>query len=150
LFLIGFFLQIGYYGLPSTPMFIAALILSLLIFLRPVIYFTLFLAFGLRARTALLSGFALFNYSEFGLIVAAIAVQQGIIPAQWLTTLALAMCLSFFIATPFNTRVHYIYSRYSPLLHRFQRQKRLPEEELPDMGLANVIVLGMGRVGKGA
>lgn len=150
LFLIGFFLQIGYYGLPSLPMVLVALALALLIFLRPVIYFFLLTAFGLRARTAMLSGFSLFNYSEFGLIVAAIAVGNGILPAQWLTTLALALALSFFIATPFNTRIHYLYSRYADFLSRFERSRRLPEERPAELGDAEVVVLGMGRVGFGA
>jgi predicted Kef-type K+ transport protein len=119
LFLIGFFVQIGFYGLPSAPMIVAALALTLLIFLRPLIYFFLFVAFGLRARTAMLTGLSLFNYSEFGLLVAAIAVASGGLPSEWLTTLALALSLSFFVATPFNTRVHSLYSRYSGWLHRF-------------------------------
>ena len=38
LFLIGFFLQIGYYGLPSLEMLFVAATLALLIFLRPIIY----------------------------------------------------------------------------------------------------------------
>jgi len=150
LFLIGFFLQIGYYGLPSGPMILVALVLAILIFLRPLIYFFLFVAFGLRARTAMLSGLSLFNYSEFGLIVAALAVANHQLPSEWLTTLALALSLSFFIATPFNTRVHSLYSRYAGFLNRFERSERLPEEKLPDLGDAEIIILGMGRVGWGA
>lgn len=150
LFLIGFFLQIGYYGLPSLEMFIVALVLSGLIFLRPLIYYFLFVAFRLRARTSLLSGLALFNYSEFGLIVSASAASSGLLPPEWVTTIALAVTLSFFIATPFNTNAHMIYKRFSPWLHRFERGTRLKEEEPADLGDAEIVVLGMGRVGKGA
>jgi len=112
LFLIGFFLLIGYYGLPNTDMWIMALILCVALLLRPVLYFALLLVFKLRARTAFLSGFSLFNYSEFGLIVAAIAAEAGTIPYEWLTTIALAMALSFFVSTPVNTRIHTIFSRH--------------------------------------
>ncbi len=150
IFLIGFFLQVGYYGLPSFQMFLVAVALSLLIFLRPLIYYFLFIAFRLRARTSLLAGLSLFNYSEFGLIVAAIAVTQGILPHEWLTTIALAISLSFFIATPFNSNVHTIYSHYRDWLHRFERGRRLPVEVPADLGDATIVVLGMGRVGKGA
>ncbi|MDE0714884.1 MAG: cation:proton antiporter, partial [Gammaproteobacteria bacterium] len=94
LFLIGFFLQIGFFGLPSPEMLLVALALSLLIFLRPLIYYFLLVGFGLRARTAFVAGFSLFNYSEFGLIVGAIAVGTGMLSPEWLTTLALAMALS--------------------------------------------------------
>ena len=149
LFLIGFFLQIGFYGFPPTEMLIVVVSLALLIFLRPIIYFFLLVAFKLRARTALLAGMSLFNYSEFGLIVAAIAVSNGMLAEEWLTTLALAMAISFFIATPFNTRIHSIFSRVFEWLHKFERKSRLPDERIQDLGDAQVVVLGMGRVGYG-
>ncbi|MDZ7686409.1 MAG: cation:proton antiporter family protein [Gammaproteobacteria bacterium] len=150
LFLIGFFIQIGFYGLPSPQMWLVAGTLSLLIFLRPLIYYFLFVAFKLRARTALLSSLALFNYSEFGLIVSAAAVSEGILPTEWVTTLALAVTISFFIATPFNAAAHNIYNRLGGWLHRFERDERLPQEQPADLGDAEIVVLGMGRIGKGA
>jgi len=150
LFLIGFFLQIGYYGLPSIEMLFVALTLALLIFMRPVIYYFLLVVFKVRARTAFLSGMALFNYSEFGLIVAAIAVSGGILSHEWLTTLALAMSISFFIATPFNTRVHDLFSKNHDPLEKYERNKRLEQEKIPSIGDANIVVLGLGRVGFGA
>lgn len=150
LFLIGFFLQIGYYGLPSAPMIAVAVGLSLLLVLRPLIYYLLFVAFRLRARTALLTSASLSNYSEFGLIVAAIATSMALLPSEWLTTLALAVSISFFIATPVNTNIHAIYSRYRSLLHRFERRERLPQEIQAELGDADIMILGMGRVGKGA
>ena len=150
LLLIGFFLQIGFYGLPSKEMIIVALVLSLLIFIRPVLYYLLFVAFKLRARTALLAGFALFNYSEFGLIVAAIATEQGRLSVEWLTTLALAVSISFFLAAPLNANVHKIYHRFRKHLYRLERQDRLPREAAAELGDAEIVVLGMGRVGTGA
>lgn len=150
LFLIGFFLQIGYYGLPSTPMILVAIALSAIVFVRPFIYYLLFVAFRLRARTALLAGASLFNYSEFGLIVASIAASNGVLGLEWLTTLALAVSISFFVATPFNARIHAIYNRRYDLLSRFERRERLPEEVQGSLGDADVVVLGMGRVGRGA
>ena len=150
LFLIGFFLQIGYYGLPSAEMLIAAMALALLVFLRPIIYYFLLVALKLRSRTAFLTGMSLFNYSEFGLIVAAIAVGSGLLTEEWLTVLALAMSISFFIAVPFNTKVHSLFGKNFSWLHRFERKTRLPEEEIADLGDARIAVLGMGRVGVGA
>ncbi len=149
LFLIGFFIQIGFYGLPSIEMMMVALALSLLIFVRPLIYYFLLTGFGLRARTAFLAGFALFNYSEFGLIVGAIAVGAGMMSPEWLTTLALAMAASLFIATPFNTRVHQLYSSWSGHLSRFENKKRLERDRYSTFDDAEYVVLGMGRVGQG-
>lgn len=150
LFLIGFFLQIGYYGLPSMEMFLVAITLSLLIFLRPLIYYFLLVLFKVRARTAFLSGVALFNYSEFGLIVATIAVTNGLLSPEWLTTLALAMSISFFFATPFNTRVHELFNKNYEFLDQFERKQRLPQEMIPNIGDAKIAILGMGRVGLSA
>lgn len=150
LLLIVFFLQIGFYGLPEAHMWYVAIALSLLIVLRPVIYFLLFVAFRLRARTALLAGAGLFNYSEFGLIVAAYAVASGSLPGEWLTTLALALSLSFFIATPLNARIHQVYRRFGAQLQHLERATRLPAEQPVDLSEGEIVVLGMGRVGRGA
>ncbi len=150
LLLIGFFLQIGYYGFPSVVMITVAVVLATLIALRPVIYFSLLTLFGLRARTAWLSGLLLSNYSEFGLIVAAASVQAGMLSADWVTTLALAMALSFFIATPINRRVNRLYRHYRNRLTLFEKETRLPEEEIGALGDVNTAVLGMGRVGRNA
>ncbi|MBX2881679.1 MAG: cation:proton antiporter [Granulosicoccus sp.] len=150
LLLIGFFLQIGYYGLPEITLIMVAAALGLLITLRPLIYFSLLIIFGLRARTAWFTGLSLFNYSEFGLIVAAIAQQAGILGEQWVTTLALAMALSFLIATPVNKKAHELYIRYAGKLGEFEKPDRLPEEVIGSLNGARTAILGMGRVGRGA
>jgi len=150
LLLIGFFLQIGYYGFPSVVMIIVACVLALLVVLRPIIYFSLLTLLGLRARTAWFTGILLFNYSEFGLIVAAAAVQAGMLASDWVTTLTLAMALSFFVATPINKNVHHYYLKYRGKLTKFERDKRLPEEEIEPLGQVGTAVLGMGRVGRNA
>ena len=150
LLLIGFFLQIGYYGFPRLELLAVAVVLGILIVLRPLIYFTLLTAFGLRARTAWLTGLSLFNYSEFGLIVAAIAAQAGMLGQDWITTLALAMALSFFVATPLNKKAHELYRRHQQKLDIYECNERLPEEVIESLRGASIAVLGMGRVGQGA
>ena len=150
LLLIGFVVQIGYYGIPSLPMILVAALLTLLVVLRPLVYFSLLVLFGLRARTASLVGVSLFNYSEFGLIVASYAVSAGLLESEWIVTLALAMAMSFIVATPVNNNAHTLFRRYRSYLTSFEREKRLPEETIGTLGDANVVVLGMGRVGRGA
>ena len=150
LFLIGFFLQIGYYGLPTDHMWFVAIALLLLIFLRPVIYYLLFVSFKLRARTSLLASSALFNYSEFGLVVVAVAMTSGTLSKEWLTTLAISISLSFFVATPLNTQIHRVYSKFGDLFHKLERQTRLQEEMLANLGSAKILIVGMGRVGVAA
>lgn len=150
LLLIGFFLQIGYYGIPSLELVYVAIVLAVLITLRPLIYFGVLTAFGLRARTGWLSGLSLFSYSEFGLIVTVIAQDAGILGEQWLTTVALAMALSYILATPLNRQAHSLYIRYGDKLRQHQRETRLPEEIIGSLGNATIAIMGMGRVGRGA
>ena len=150
LLLVGFFVQIGYYGLPSVPMLLVAGAIAALTLLRPLVYFTLLTAFGLRARTGWLTGLALFNYSEFGLIVAAIAVQNGVLSTDWITTLALALALSFLLAIPVNRLAHELFLRLEGRLVRQEKGQRLPEETVGSLGRADAVILGMGRIGRGA
>ncbi|MFT7406094.1 cation:proton antiporter [Zhongshania sp.] len=150
IFLTAFFLSIGYTGLPSGDMLLVALVIASLIMIRPLIYFGLLLMFRLRARTSLLVGLSLFNYSEFGLIVAAMAVKGGQLPEAWLTTLAVAMALSLFIAAPFNTYVHSLYARFATRLQKMERSELLVQERPADMGEAEIVIFGMGRIGSGA
>lgn len=149
-FLIGFFLQVGFSGLPPVNMLWVVLVLTLLLLLRPVIYFYLLTKARLRARTAFLSALGLFNYSEFGLIVAAIAVSAGSLEPQWLTTIALALVLSFILSSAINKRAHGIYEKNSALLIARQSRKKLIDKHPVQLGDCRILVLGMGRVGTGA
>jgi predicted Kef-type K+ transport protein len=149
LLLVGFFLQIGYAGLPSAQMLIVAAALLVVLTLRPIIYFTLFTVFRLRARTATLAGIGLTTYSEFGLIVASIAASEGWISNEWLVTLALAIALSFFVATPLNSQVHRWFLSRKTQLQKHEKE-RLPEEQVETISDARVVLLGMGRVGRDA
>ena len=149
LFLIGFFLSIGLEGLPSTEMLLLALLLAAFAWLKPALYFFLFVSTRLRARTAFLSSMALFNYSEFGLIIVALLVNEGWLSAQWLVMMAVALSFSYLLASPVNKNAHKLYSRYCRVLRYFQRSERLVNERPTDIGDASVMVLGMGRVGSG-
>lgn len=150
LLLIGFFVQIGYYGWPAPELLVVAAFMTLLIVLRPLVYFALFTRLKLRARTSWLASLSLSSYSEFGLIIAVAAVADGLINPEWVTTLALAMTLSFFIASPINNRAQLWYRRYQPQLTKHESEHRLPEEVIGSLGQGRIAILGMGRVGRDA
>lgn len=150
IFLIGFFLQIGYNGLPDSEMLLVVLALGLLILIRPVLYFLLLTTFRLRARTALLAALSLATYSEFGLIVAQLAADEGVLGSPWVTAIALALSLSFFIATPLNNRSTEIYKRFAPLWPRFEPRIGRREDNLMAPCAGEIIIVGAGRVGTGA
>jgi len=147
LLLIGFFLQVGLEGALTMKAFGWALLALLLLPLKSLFFFLLLTRLHLRARTAWMTSFSLSNYSEFGLIVAALGYAEGWLDSQWLVALALALALSFFISAPFNRRAREIYDRHSDWLKRFERPgshraelpKLLPSEQLA--------IFGMGRIG---
>ena len=147
LFLVSFFVSVGYLGLPSLPMIGLAVVLACVCVCRPFLYYGLFSLFGIRARTSLLASFGLFSYSEFGLIVASLAAASGWLSSDWITTMALALALSFFISVPFNAKIHELYFKWFHWLTRFEKQHKYDSLDLKD---AEVLVLGMGRVGGGA
>ncbi len=150
LFLVGFFLSIGLSGQPTPASLGIALLLLCLLPVKSLFFFRLFTGFRLRARTSLLATLNLSNYSEFGLIVAAIGATNGWIANEWLVVIALALSLSYVAASPANSWANQIYSRYRSLWGRYQRNERLPDDVVIDPGNASIVVLGMGRVGTGA
>ena len=80
IFLVGFFLQIGIDGLPDQQALIFAAVAALLLPLKGILFYFLLLAFRLRARSSFLTSLSLTNYSEFGLIVASVALPEWLVP----------------------------------------------------------------------
>jgi predicted Kef-type K+ transport protein len=151
LFLLGFFLQIGIEALPTGADIMMALILAVLVMpLKSVLWFLILTRFRLRARTAFLCSMELSSYSEFGLIVAVVGVTSGWLDQQWVITIALSLSFSFILAAIVNANVHSLYSRWESWLNRFQSRERLPVDIPPDIGGAEILIAGMGRVGSGA
>ncbi len=150
LFLVGFFLNIGLSEAPTLEALGIALLLVLLIPFKVGLYFLVLTRFHLRARTSLLASYSLANYSEFGLIVGAIGVQNGWISGQWLVVIAIALSISFAVAAPLNRLSHNVYARWHRFLIRFETEQRHPEEQPAQIGGAQIAIFGMGRVGTGA
>ena len=150
LFLLGFFLSIGISG-PLTPeIFLAGAALTPFIVLKSALFLFLMLRFRLRARTSIFASLHLMNYSEFGLIVAAVAVANGWLDPGWLITIAVALALSFAVAAGLNRIAGAIYGRYREPLRRLQHPSRLPIDPAIDIGSASIVIVGMGGVGTGA
>jgi predicted Kef-type K+ transport protein len=150
IFLIGFFLSIGLTALPDLQMTLIALMLTLLIPLKFILFFLLFTQLRLRARTSYLASLVMSNYSEFGLIVVALAVSIGMINDQWLVIIAMSVSFSFVISSVLYKQSHNQYRRLKNKLRRFQKSRALPEDVYPSFNDVDVLVIGMGRVGKGA
>ncbi len=149
-FLVAFFLQIGLSGLPSVSQLGLVAVILLALSTKSILFFLLFTAFGLRARTAFVSSLALATYSEFALITTSSLVENGVIPNYWQPVMAMAVAISLAIAAPLNQNVHRIFSKLEKRLLRFERQVQHPDEETTQIGLAQWLVVGMGRTGGAA
>ncbi|SCA55973.1 Transporter, CPA2 family [Candidatus Terasakiella magnetica] len=149
-FLVCFFLTIGLTGLPTFETFGAAALLLLLIPLKVFLFYLLFTRFRLRARGSTLATLSLANYSEFGLIVTAIAISSGMLESQWLTVVALALSASFVIASPFSYLADKFYTRYRHILKSFETKSRLKGDENINIAQNSILIFGMGRVGRAA
>jgi len=149
-FLVGFFLSIGMSGIPTIETAGVALLLVAVTPLKVGLFFVLLTRFKLRARTAVLASFSLANYSEFGLIVGALATAYGWIGTEWLMITAIALSLTFVLAAPLNTHADRVYKRFSDGLKRFETRTRHPTDAPIDSGDAEITIFGMGRLGTNA
>ena len=150
LFLVGFFLSVGMTAVPGLSEVLVALLFILFLPIKVAIYFGLFNIFYLRASTSWRTSLNLSNYSEFGLIVGAIATSAGYLSKEWLAVFAVVILISFIISAPLVNIRDNLYQTWRPRLKRFERQKRLPGEENLDLAHIKVVVFGMGRMGTAA
>jgi predicted Kef-type K+ transport protein len=150
LFLVGFFLTIGLSELPNLELTLTALILCLFIPIKFAMFFKVFTLLKLRARTSYLASLALSNYSEFGLIVVALLVNIKWLAPEWLVVLAIAVSFSFVFTSFAYKTSHNQYNDFKDKLKSFEHPVRLPEDTFVQPLHAEIIVIGLGRVGKGA
>ena len=147
LLLVGFFVSIGLTGLPDLPTIGVAVLMLLFLPFKAGLYFILFTLMKLRHRTALLAGLSLMNYSEFGLIVVAVGVTNGLLAPEWLVEMSIAVALSFVVSALVNGRGHLMVEKIAARLPAQDERSLHPEERPSDAGDAEVVVIGMGRVG---
>jgi glutathione-regulated potassium-efflux system ancillary protein KefC len=150
LFLVGFFLSVGLGALPDGHMIVMALLLLLLLPLKSGLYLLVLMRFRLRTRTGLLSTVTLTNYSEFGLIVAAIAATSGWLSAEWLVIISIAVAGSFVLAAPLSAASERIYARLKLPLARLEAKTLLAADQPIAIEQVDAVVLGMGQLGSGA
>lgn len=147
IFLVGFFFQVGLTGIPGLNHVVIALLLMLILVGKSFIYFVIFTRFHLRARTGLLATLSLSNYSEFGLLVAAIAMKNNWLSPDWLIILALALTFSFLASAPINTRSNIFYKQFESILRRFETSKKHPGDVDINLGNADTLIFGLGAFG---
>ena len=151
LFLVAFFVEIGLQAVPTWADLALALILCVV--LIPFNFISFYLMgrlFGLRNRTSIRTSLALSNFSEFALIVVAVGVANGVFADNWLTVTALAVAIGMIISSLANAYSLQIVARLDEILPDENEARLRPTDRPIDTGAAEVVVLGMGRIGRGA
>lgn len=149
LLLVAFFLSIGLAGIPSGAAWAVGGLVLLLLPLRFVLLVVLFARFRLRPRTAFHTSVSLSTYSEFGLIVITAALAEGLVDDGWLAAVAVAVGVSFLLASLLDGRRFDLHDRLSDRLGRLAPGQVIAEDALIDITGKAVLVFGMGRVGTG-
>ncbi|WP_167202960.1 cation:proton antiporter family protein [Actinomyces respiraculi] len=148
LFLVAFFVSIGTAGLPGPGALIMGLALLALVPLRSAVYTGVLWAMRLRHRSAVLTGLAVGSYSELALVVAGVGVTQGMLGSEWLQALSLAVAGSFILASVVNKRPGRLVRLFSHALPDHAPDALHPTEAPVDLTGVEVVVFGMGRVGR--
>ena len=147
LFLVGFFLSVGMTGFPGWSEILIGLMLLLFLPIKSVLFFGLFTLFNQRTSTSWRTTLNLASFSEFGLIVGALAASSGWLPNEWLAVFAVVMTLSFIITAPLVKIRDSLYSKFRPYLKRFERHKTIAGNETLVLAQGKIVVIGMGRMG---
>jgi predicted Kef-type K+ transport protein len=147
LMLVAFFVQIGMHGTPHMFEIGLALLLLLMLPLQVAVYAVVLWIMRLRRRTSFLAALVLSNYSEFGIIVAVVGATTGLVDERWVVVISLAVAFSFGLSAIVNRRGVELATRLSGLLPVRDSDRLHPDDRLVDIGDADAVVLGLGRVG---
>lgn len=147
LMLVAFFVQIGLHGTPHLLEIGLALLLLLILPFQVAAYAVVLWLMRLRRRTSFLAALVLSNFSEFGIIVAAVGASAGLLDEQWVVVISLAVAFSFALSAVVNRRGVELATRMSRLLPARDSFRLHPDDRLVDIGEADAVVLGLGRVG---
>ncbi|EFQ82631.1 TrkA N-terminal domain protein [Aeromicrobium marinum DSM 15272] len=149
--LVGFFVSIGFVGLPSaSDLLVALLLVLLLVPLKAVGFAVLLDRTGLRHRSAALVAASLASFSEFGLIVVDNGVTSGVLEEDWLVVISTAVAFSFLASTAANTGREQLVTLAARWLPAKDPDRLLDQDRPIDVAHAQGVVIGMGRVGRSA
>ena len=123
--LVGFFLNIGFDTITLDALLIALLLIVVLP-LKVSLYYAFTNMFKLRART-LLSAFTSQQLQRVRLIVCAVASASGLIAADWLAVVAIAVSITFVIPSQL-TSAPMKFVKLEPWLLKFESNDRLEEK----------------------
>lgn len=149
-FLVGFFLEVGLTGFPSITGFYFIFVLLLILPIKTILFYGLFMLFKFRARTGFLASISLTAYSEFTLIAGVVASAHGYIPEETIVVLGLLTAISYAINAPVTINEEKIWKLWEKYLLKYERDVRHPEHQTVSLGSAELLIVGMGNAGRAA
>jgi len=147
IFLIGFFLNIGFIALPTVDMIPPLIGVSIILVIKGILLFHILALFKVPGRSMFLGSMILTNYSEFGLIVMYLCVENGWLAKEWLIVVAMAVSISFVFTSIFYEYAHRVYAYMRTWVKHFERERPKPTYH-EQLKTAEILVIGMGRVGR--
>lgn len=150
LLLVGFFLSIGFTGVPSGEDLLLAGLLVVLVPLKSLGFVVLLWWQGMRHRTSVQAGTVLANYSEFGLIVIVVGASAGFVSQDWLAVIGSAVAMSFILSVVVNRHTDRLIAFAERQLPTQDTMELHPDDRPINVGHADAVVFGMGRVGQAA
>ncbi len=120
--------------------------ISFLLIIKGVMLFHILAGLKVPGRSMFLGSMILTNYSEFGLIVAALCVSNGWLEKDWLVIIALGVSVSFIFTSIFYEHAHTVYAYMRAWVKFFERKQPTPayQEQLKK---AEILVIGHGPSG---
>lgn len=149
LLLVGFFLSIGFVGTPGPAELLLALALLLVLPVKLIGFAVLLRLCGLRRRTSARTGLLLANYSEFALI-AGVALTADLIEDRWLTVLGTTVALGMVLSSVAGRHADVLTGPLRRHLPAVPDARLVADDAPVDVGDAQVVIMGMGRVGRAA
>jgi hypothetical protein len=153
--LLFFFIDLGArldLGLLGTQ-FVESLVFSLFVLIgNPLIVMVIMGALGYRKRTGFLAGLTVAQISEFSLILGALGVSLGHIEAETMGMITLVGLITISASTYMIIFSHPLYEWLGPWLKVFERKRpcrELGQGEVPEDGVTEIVLFGMGRYGSG-
>jgi predicted Kef-type K+ transport protein len=149
-FLVGFFLEAGLTGFPDSNGGTFIVVMILLLPIKTILFYLLFMIFKFRARTGFLASISLTAYSEFTLIAGVVASQNGFIPEETIVILGLLTAISYALNSPFSLHEEKLWRKFEQFLLRLERDTKHPEHDVVSLGSAEYLIVGMGNAGRAA
>jgi Kef-type K+ transport system membrane component KefB len=121
----------------------------IVLFVTPIVVTCTWLIFGYRTRTSFMAGMALGQISEFSFVLMAVGFTNGAISRDVIALIALVGLISMTVSTYMMEYSDTLYTKFRPLLKKFERKKYANSLENISQEMKNhVVIFGFHTMGQ--